>query len=197
MKIFWTVIATIAVALLGGALFAWSGTFDVAAIAPPSQAERVVLHGIMQRSVRAHAAKDGIRTPGDLAARAQNGASDFAEMCTTCHGAPGREPSEIGKGLNPRPPRLEDVASHWSAEELFWIVKNGVRMTGMPAFGPTHDDERIWSIVAFARTLPGMASEVYTKATGAAGDADGPHDHHHDHGGDEGHVHDHNHPNGE
>jgi mono/diheme cytochrome c family protein len=152
----------------------------------------------MQRSVRVHAAKAGVVAPADLASRAPKGAGDFAEMCVTCHGAPGREPSEIGLGLNPRPPGLGDVASLWSAEELFWIVKNGVRMTGMPAFGPTHDDDRIWSIVAFVRTLPGIDPETYAQATAASADAaavhdHAPHQHAHDHAGEASQPHDHGH----
>ncbi|MCK1739410.1 cytochrome c [Bradyrhizobium sp. 139] len=196
MKILWAALATVCLILIGGAIVAWSGAYNVAALAPTASVERSLLHGIMQQSVRAHAAADHIEAPQDLASRAPKGARDFEEMCSTCHGAPGKGPSEIGVGLNPRPPRLEEASLAWSAPEMFWIVKNGVRMTGMPAFGPTHDDQRIWSIVAFARTLPGMSSDAYAHATGGAADAGSMHDHSahghsHDHGDDHGHASEH------
>jgi mono/diheme cytochrome c family protein len=84
-------------------------------------------------------------------------------MCAACHGAPGKERGEIGKGLNPSPPNLAEVASSWSSAELFWILKNGIKMTGMPAFGPTHSDARLWSIVAFVMQLPKLTPDDYKK----------------------------------
>ena len=69
-----------------------------------------------------------------------------------CHGAPDVDAAELSKGLNPRAPKtLAD--SDLSDGKLFWIVKHGIRMTPMPAFGPTHSDEEIWKIVAFVRHL--------------------------------------------
>lgn len=199
MKFVSAALTIVCLILVGGALLAWSGAFNVAAVAPPLALERSVLHGIMRRSVRLHAASDGIQAPQNLETRAPKGAGDFAEMCATCHGAPGKEPSEIGIGLNPRPPRLEEASLAWSAPQMFWIVKNGIRMTGMPAFGPTHDDERIWSIVAFARTLPGMNADAYAQATAGIASAGpmhdhGTHEHTHDHGDEHGQAHEHDRP---
>ena len=101
-------------------------------------------------------------------------------MCVQCHGAPGKERGEIGKGLTPRPPSLIDAVPLWSSSELFWIVKNGIQMTGMPAFGPTHDDDRIWAIVSFVQQLPRMSPTQYGQRTSIP--AEPPHSHeHHDH----------------
>jgi mono/diheme cytochrome c family protein len=82
-------------------------------------------------------------------------------MCTGCHGGPGIERNEIGKGLSPQAPDLSQVAKAWSPAQLFWIVKNGVKMTGMPSFGATHDDGELWDIVAFLDTLAGLTAEQY------------------------------------
>ena len=87
----------------------------------------MVFNTTMQRSVRVHAA--GIAAPADLTARANSGFGDFDEMCVECHSAPGMEHGEVGKGLNPRPPRLVNAARRWSPSELFWILKNGIRIT--------------------------------------------------------------------
>jgi mono/diheme cytochrome c family protein len=82
-------------------------------------------------------------------------------MCVSCHGEPGKTPSEVGKGLNPQAPELSTTAGEWSDSEIHWIIRNGVRMTGMPAFGETHDEKEIWSLVAFIRTMADLSSEQY------------------------------------
>ena len=71
----------------------------------------------------------------------------YNEACVYCHGAPGKDPTDIGKGIDPEPPYLPDVVARWSGGELFWIAKNGIRMTGMPAFGSTTKTRRFgkWS----------------------------------------------------
>jgi mono/diheme cytochrome c family protein len=69
--------------------------------------------------------------------------------------------SAVGKGLRPRAPDLAQAARNWDSGSLFWIVKNGIKMTGMPAFGPTHDDQTIWNIVAFVSRLPDITPEQY------------------------------------
>jgi mono/diheme cytochrome c family protein len=87
-----------------------------------------------------------------------------------CHGAPGVEESEFGQGLNPPAPDLTlPVIQKMSDGELFWIVSNGIRMTGMPAFSPTHKPEEVWKIVSFVRHLPELTDEEQ-KALGAGTD---------------------------
>jgi mono/diheme cytochrome c family protein len=89
------------------------------------------------------------------------GFEHYREMCQGCHGAPGIERNEIGQGLYPKPPNLAHSAKEMPASELFWITKNGIKLTGMPAFGKTHSDDKIWAIVAFMKTLPSMSKEQY------------------------------------
>jgi mono/diheme cytochrome c family protein len=85
----------------------------------------------------------------------------FRTMCVACHGEPGGKPSEMGHGLNPKAPELSEVVGRWSDSELHWIIANGIRMTGMPAFGATHKDEEIWALVEFLRTLSGRSPAQY------------------------------------
>jgi mono/diheme cytochrome c family protein len=81
-------------------------------------------------------------------------------MCVTCHGAPGVDPSEAGQGLNPPAPDLTLAKVQARSDgELFWIIQNGIRMTGMPAFGPTHKEQAIWRMVAFVRHLPELSKD--------------------------------------
>jgi mono/diheme cytochrome c family protein len=90
------------------------------------------------------------------------GFAHYKEMCVTCHGAPGVQPDETGKGLYPKPPDLAKSIKGWTPAQLFWITKNGIKMTGMPSFGKTHNDEKIWAIVAFIEKLPGMTKDQYS-----------------------------------
>jgi mono/diheme cytochrome c family protein len=87
-------------------------------------------------------------------------------MCTGCHLAPGMDDSEIRHGLNPRPPNLTRFAP--DPAEAFWIIKHGIRMTGMPAWGPTHDDQKIWAMVAYLQKQPKMSAGEYQQLTANA-----------------------------
>ena len=153
-------IAVLLIVAFGGIVVMYSGVYNVAASYPHSQIARWVLHTTMKNSVRAHAEK-APPPPTDLASLENMGLRYYREMCVQCHGAPGVEPAEAGKGLRPEPPDLAEVVPEWSDKELFWIVKHGIRFTGMPAWGPTHDDKEIWSIVAFAKKLPSMTAKEY------------------------------------
>src|SRR3546814_5639660 len=76
----------------------------------------------------------------------------------------------MGKGTNPAPPELSETVHKWTPAELFWIVKYGLKMTGMPAWGPTHRDDELWAITAFLLRLPELSPEEYRSMT-KAGDA--------------------------
>jgi mono/diheme cytochrome c family protein len=155
-------VAAIVVIVLAALAVSYSGIVNVAATEPDNATTAWFLSGTMQRSVREHAR--GIAAPVQLTdEQARQGFQLYSEACVYCHGGPGKDPVDIGKGLNPEPPYLPDVAARWSSAELFWIVKNGVRMTGMPSFGGTHKDEEIWNVVAFVQRLPKMTPEDYAK----------------------------------
>lgn len=179
MKFLLGFISALIVAALVAVIWIYSGWDNVSALKPHSKFVTWAASTTMQRSVRIRAA--AITAPANLTARASGGFSDFDEMCVQCHSAPGMERGEVGKGLNPQPPVLTDTARRWSPSELFWIVKNGVRMTGMPAFGPTHADERIWTIVAFVQQLSSISPEQYKSMRLKNGTAPKPHDHSDEH----------------
>jgi mono/diheme cytochrome c family protein len=159
MNFFAGVAASIIVGALVSAITIISGAFDVAAIVPDSGLKRVVLHLTMRRSVQAHAGAGFQETWSDEQIR--DGFEDYNAMCIICHAAPGKERSSISHGMNPQPPLLADAAKNWSGGETFWIVKNGIKMTGMPAFGLTHSDDQIWNIVGFVRRLPQTSADEY------------------------------------
>jgi len=153
----------------------YSGVVNVAATYPHSSLTQLVLHTAMKRSVNYHASDIQV-PPLDRQDQILNGFRHYREMCTKCHLAPGISSSEIRKGLMPRPPKLQETAKEWTSAELFWIIKNGVRMTAMPAWGPSHNDEKIWEMVAFLKKLPDMTKDQYSKMDKLAGQDDSDED---------------------
>ena len=159
-------VAALIILALAGLVYMYSGGYNVAAAVPDPKFVQWVLATTMERSVAKHA--QGTSAPAHLTdEQAREGARSYNETCIYCHGAPGKDPGDIGKGLNPEPPFLPDTIARWNAAEVFWIIKNGVKMTGMPSFGPSHKDDEIWKLVAFVQKLPKMKPEEYNQMTQA------------------------------
>lgn len=137
----------------------YTGLYNVAADDPHWSVTQRALQLVRQRSIEKRATD--VTPPGDLgdARRVLGGAGEYAEMCQSCHLAPGVEDTELRRGLNPKPPGLAHV--RLDPREAFWIVKHGVKMTGMPAWGATHSDEVLWNIVAFLERLPHLDAKGY------------------------------------
>ena len=192
-------IAIVAVAILAVAGFVYSGLYDVSASSPHNSVERWFLSTMSHASIERRARDIDVPDLSDdqlvLA-----GINDFNSMCAGCHGAPGRNPEAMGLGLNPPAPDLSLAAVEMTPAEMFWVTKHGIKMTGMPSWGVTHDDGSIWPVVAFMTKLPDLNEASYQEmlnsavghghhAEGAAGD-----DHSHGEGGETAggnvHVHD-------
>jgi mono/diheme cytochrome c family protein len=157
-----TLAITFALLLIAGAVFVFSGLYDVSATAPHWRITYWIMDTARVRSIEAHAA--GIAVPPGLddSAKIPIGTEHFAAHCAVCHGAPGVPKGDIAHGLYPQPPNLAEAAKRYSPGELFWIVKHGIKMSGMPAWAD-HSDEELWATVAFLRKLPGMTEEDYAK----------------------------------
>lgn len=161
-----------------GLIVMYSGVVNVGATDPHSSFTHYILSTTMDNSVHRHAKAIQV-PPLDNPDMVMEGFRHYREMCVFCHLAPGMRTTEIHEGLQPEPPKLYEGVDEWKPNELFWIVKNGVKMTGMPAWGPTHSDEKIWAIVAFLEKLPHMNAAQYKamdKQAGPAGEDE------HDHG---------------
>lgn len=160
MKTLGIIIAVLLVELILFIIFVHSGLYSVAATSPDPRPIRWVFRTTSDNSVERHA--KGIAVPSLTdSAMIREGFDHYNEMCVGCHGAPGVERSEIGKGLYPHGPNLAHSVKEMPPEELFWVTKNGIKSTGMPAFGPTHSDQKIWAIVAFLEKLPNMTPQEY------------------------------------
>lgn len=167
MKTVVTVVLVLLVLVLAGLGFIYSGVYDVAASTPDTGLIQWALETTQHRSV--HRRAEEVQAPPlDDPDLIRTGLIEYHEMCVVCHGAPGIQISPTGQGLNPSPPELARESGE-EAGELFWVTKNGIKMTGMPAFGVTHSDEELWAIVAFMKTMGDLSPEEYQRMVDEAG----------------------------
>lgn len=154
-----------------------SGSIDFAADSAHSPAIAKFIEWARERSVTKRA--NGIVPPADLASdeRIRRGAGNYEAMCVGCHLSPGVEDSEIRKGLYPRPPNLSllDSAKQETGADArrFWIIKHGIKGSGMPAWvNGGMDDEALWDLAAFIKVLPRLgASEYQSRVASSDGHA--------------------------
>ncbi|MCI0453643.1 MAG: cytochrome c [Candidatus Dadabacteria bacterium] len=174
MKNLLTLIILIAIGFL---IYIYTGVYNIAATVPHSKLTLWIFNTTMERSVKYHA--KGIEAPRLDESLVQTGFNHYSEMCEGCHGKPGLSPSEMKTGFYPEPPDLTKGLEKWSPSELFWIIKNGIKMSAMPAFGPTHSEEELWAIVAFLGRLPDLSPEEYQAMEKTAQEKPGGHEHGH------------------
>jgi len=161
------------IGLLGilGALFSgvyfFGGYYSVGGTAYEPEVVKNALVQVRTASIKRHA-KD--QPPANLDGRAQAGARAYNDRgCVNCHGAPGVDWQKFSEGLTPDPPDLNEVAPERTPSEIFWVIKNGINMTGMPAFAKIEvPDDEIWSIVAFVKRLPQTKPEDFKAWTAPA-----------------------------
>lgn len=170
MKLVKRVLLVGATALLAGGLFIYSGIYPMGADVPHNRMTYWLLETLREQSI-ARASAD-IQVP-DLSnpELLLSGGPDYNDMCAQCHLKPGTNRSDMSIGLYPSPPNLflapddhehaHDAGDAASAQRQFWIIKHGIKASGMPAWGPTHDDKRIWAMVAFIQKLPALTPEQY------------------------------------
>jgi mono/diheme cytochrome c family protein len=148
-----------ALGALGAGVALTAGLVDFSASTPPGRLEQRLATFALNRSIERHAPKVAnplARSPAAVAA----GLVLFRTHCVDCHGAPGVDPTEAGASLNPPAPGLTLARVQARSDgELKWIVSNGVRMTGMPAFGASRNEEEVWQLVAALRRLPHLSPE--------------------------------------
>ena len=138
----------------------YAGAYNVAANVPDPPIVDWYLSNTMIHSVTSRATS--VQAPPQLSdQQARAGFAIYEKTCVHCHGAPGHDPAEIAKGLNPEAPDLSDAAADMTAAQMFWIIKNGIKMSGMASYGKVHSDDEIWNVVAFVQRLPKMTPEQY------------------------------------
>lgn len=172
--LYWTgglvlVLVVVCVLLIG------AGAYNVAADVPHWTVTRSVMEKVRTASIERRSAH--IEAPSlDDAALITAGAGNYDAMCVGCHLKPGVESTELSRGLYPAPPTFSTARPRDPAA-AFWVIKHGIKMTGMPAWGQSMEDEYVWGLVAFVNELEGMTAERYRELVAASGG--------HQHGGSE------------
>ena len=168
MKILLTLAAILCFLIVLITAFVWSGSYNIAATVPHWKITHWLIGEVRDRSISAQSG--GIIVPSLKDPKLLNiGLSNYHAMCRLCHGAPGYSRTEIATGLYPIPPDFtsKDIKMRNEAE-LYWVIKNGIKMTAMPAFGPTHSEEELWGIVALVKGLPNLKPAEYKAMVKAA-----------------------------
>jgi mono/diheme cytochrome c family protein len=164
-----TVAVTLAAAGLlagaGGLVALYAGWYNVSAMRQHYQVVHAMFDIGLASSVRHHA-RD-VRAPALTAQMVGQGALVYQRACASCHGGPGVAPADWAKGMQPAPGPLVDAAGRWSVEELYWLTRNGIRMSGMPAWEFHLKDEELWAVTAFVRQMPALSAQAYQALTAA------------------------------
>jgi mono/diheme cytochrome c family protein len=154
---------------IGAAIFFLGGFYSVAGTAEDPAIVRWALIQVRTASINRHADDQPPSSIND-AKNVEAGAKAFAAYgCANCHGAPGVTWMKYSEGLQPDPPDLKKVVDQRTPSQLFWVVKNGINMTGMPSFALAGaKDDEIWAIAAFLKKLPSVSEADYKAWTTSA-----------------------------
>ena len=158
-------VAAVAVLSFGCMAYFALGFSQTRADAKPSALETAILQSAVRASVRRAAADIPIPPTADDDTLVAGGRL-YVAGCEGCHGkldGPYREDQE----LFPPTPKLPHAGTQYAEPELYWIVKHGIRMTGMSAYGPFYSEKQLWSLAAFLRRInhlpPGMIEKIRAK----------------------------------
>jgi mono/diheme cytochrome c family protein len=168
MKVLVTIIVFLAVAAGAGAVFLWFGVFNISARVPHWDITLETIEVLRDRSIIVNS-RDVKTPPLADPALVPKGAALYQETCRQCHGAPGISAHPFSQGLYPAPADLlsGSVQNEWGDAQLYWIVENGLKLTGMPAFGSSYEKDEIAAVIAFVRRLPKTSSGEYEQMAGS------------------------------
>lgn len=170
MKFLLGILFTVVVALVGVFTVVMSGVIHIGADQSHSPLVYRFLETVRTRSI-ANASKDIIVPDLERAEMISSGGADYKDMCARCHLSPDVASTDLSAGLYPKPPNftnakvVERYKSETGAQQSFWAIKHGIMASGMPAWGATHDDDRLWAMVAFIRVLPDLSADQYMMLT--------------------------------
>ncbi len=153
------ILALVGAATLVGA--AWFASQGISARPEPSRTEAAAARRLRSIAIPAHARDERNPVPAS-AETIRAGMEHFADHCAICHANDGSGDTEVGKGLYPRAPDMRQAETQQLTDgELYYIIENGVRLTGMPAWGggSEHDAQDNWRLVHFIRHLPKLTDK--------------------------------------
>lgn len=150
------VVILVVLIVAGGLLLAFR--FNLSAAPDPGPFETRVFSAGKHWLVRRGARGNPVSEPAANSSSLDSGGMTFNGDCAFCHGQDGATPTDVGKAMYPRVPSLASPqVQQYSDAELFWIIHNGTRFTGMGAFGKSLSDDQIWDLVHYIRSLRNTA----------------------------------------
>ena len=165
-------VVLVLVGVFGGSIVMISGIVPIKASSGHWAVTRALLDFAKRRSVATHTMRT-TAPPLDSERQLLIGAGQYAIACEPCHGSPAVKQPRIAAHMTPQPPDLAKVVPTYGSQHLFYIVKHGIKLTGMPAWPAHQRDDEVWAMVSFLRQLPGMDATRYEMLTGRAHTADG------------------------
>jgi cytochrome c1 len=165
-RTFAVLLAAVVVAAAGVVVFVWSGIYNIAASSPHTQAVYSLLEMTMQQSVRLRA-RDVEPPALDAPGLFERGAACYQHRCELCHGGPSVAQNDIALGMQPLPGPLVNASMRFKARELYWITRNGITMSGMPAWRLQLSEGDTWALVAFIERMPRLTPSAYRELMAA------------------------------
>lgn len=149
----WLIAVIVILILIGGAVYGFV-TFDFSALPNPGGTETSIISSLRESSIRRGARNLPTSPIANNAAVVSQGRTLYSKECAQCHGADGREPAPIGTSMYPRVPSLSSPdTQEMSDKEIFWVIKNGIRFSGMPGFADINSDPQMWQLTYYLRSL--------------------------------------------
>ena len=170
MKFLLGALFTVFVAIVSVFAVVTSGVVNVGADQEHSPMMVSFLETARNRCIE-NASKDSVVPDVEKAELISSGGADYKDMCAGCHLSPGVAQTDFSESLYPKPPNFTkaDIVKRYQTEDGakqgFWAIKHGIMASGMPAWGASHDDDRMWAMVAFIRSLPELDEAQYTMLT--------------------------------
>ena len=159
-RILVALLIALVVAAAAAAVFVWSGIYNIAASSPHTQPVYSLLEMTMRGSVRLRA-RDAEPPALDAPGLFERGAACYQHRCELCHGGPGVAQNDIALGMQPVPGPLVNASMRFNTRELYWITRNGITMSGMPAWKLQLSERDTWALVAFIERLPQLSPTAY------------------------------------
>lgn len=147
-------VAVIIVVVVLGALAYWITTADISAVGSPGKLETSIADSMREWYIGRGAKNVPAPTVANNAESISQGEALYSMSCAQCHGMDARKPMPIGEWMNPRVPNLSSAdTQEMSDKEIFWVIKNGIRLSGMPGFAKLSTDAEIWQMTYYVRSL--------------------------------------------
>ncbi len=158
-KVLLGAVLIIAILLMAALAITWLGLLPASADGPHSSLEARIMPAVLHASIVRHASGETNPVPLNED-NLKSGIDTYKAMCARCHSVPGGNPSLYGQSFYPPAPQLPVRMYPYTEAQLFWVIKHGIRNTGMPAWGGMLSDDEIWQIVSLLKNSQDLPPSV-------------------------------------